>query len=58
MDPTVPVAALYQAKTALDALGFDLTTHVSNGLGHSIDAAGLRLGEQFLRRVLADTPQG
>jgi phospholipase/carboxylesterase len=53
LDPTVPVAALYQAQTVLESLGFDLTTHVSAGLGHSIDAAGLSLGGQFLRRVLA-----
>jgi phospholipase/carboxylesterase len=52
-DPTVPVAALHQAKAALEPLGFEVTTHVSRGLGHSIDEAGLRLGEQFLSRVLA-----
>ena len=52
-DPMVPVAAFHNAKAALENLGFDLTTHVSRGLGHSIDMAGLRLGETFLRRVLA-----
>ena len=29
-----------------------LTTHVSHGLGHSIDPAGLRLGAEFLKKVL------
>ena len=52
-DPVLPVAALYQAKAVLGGLGFDVTTHVSPGLGHSIDGPGLSLGERFLRRVLA-----
>jgi len=52
-DPMVPVAALHHAKAALEPLGVDVATHVSRGLGHSIDEAGLRLGEQFLSRVLA-----
>ena len=51
-DPMVPVAALHQAETALTALGFETAAHISPGLGHSIDEAGLRLGGQFLRRVL------
>ncbi len=52
-DPMVPVAALAQAESALTPLGFEVTTHVSRGLGHSIDEAGLRLGGEFLARVLA-----
>jgi phospholipase/carboxylesterase len=52
-DPMVPVAALPQAESALTPLGFDVATHVSPGLGHSIDEAGLRLGGEFLARVLA-----
>ncbi len=51
-DPTLPVIALHQAKGALEPLGFDVQTHVSPGLGHSIDEAGLKLGGQFLARVL------
>jgi phospholipase/carboxylesterase len=51
-DPMVPFTALKQAETALTALGFDVATHTSPGLGHSIDAAGLRLGQQFLTRVV------
>ena len=49
----VPVASLYQAEALFRPLGFDVTTHVSPGLGHGIDPAGLRLGGQFLGRVLA-----
>jgi phospholipase/carboxylesterase len=52
-DPMVPVEALGQAKATLESLGFDVSTHVSPALGHSIDEAGLRLGEAFLSRVLA-----
>jgi phospholipase/carboxylesterase len=51
-DPMVPVAALGNAETALKGLGFDVATHVSRGLGHSIDMPGLQLGEAFLKRVL------
>jgi phospholipase/carboxylesterase len=52
-DPMVPVRAFHQAVATLEPLGFDLTTHVSPGLGHSIDEPGLRLGGEFLARVLA-----
>jgi phospholipase/carboxylesterase len=52
-DDMVPVSALQHATAALEPAGFEVATHVSRGLGHSIDEAGLRLGEQFLARVLA-----
>jgi phospholipase/carboxylesterase len=52
-DPMIPVAAFHQAKAALTRNGFAVESHVSPGLGHSIDAAGLRLGGAFLARVLA-----
>ena len=51
-DPTLPVAALHKAKAVLDGLGFEVGTHVSPGLGHSIDEAGLRLGGRFLVSAL------
>ena len=47
-DDVLPIAAFHQASSALNGLGFDLTTHISRGLGHSIDEAGLTLGRQFL----------
>jgi phospholipase/carboxylesterase len=52
MDPVLPVQAFFHAKSVLERLGFDLTTHVSRGLGHSIDEAGMRLATDFLKRVL------
>ena len=51
-DPMVPFTAMGQAETEFKGLGFDITTHASPGLGHSIDEAGLRLGGEFLARVL------
>jgi phospholipase/carboxylesterase len=51
-DPMVPIAALGNAEAALKAQGFEVSTHISPGLGHSIDLPGLQLGEAFLKRVL------
>jgi phospholipase/carboxylesterase len=52
-DPMIPLAAFYQAEAALVRDGFAVESHVSPGLGHSIDLAGLQLGGQFLANVLA-----
>ena len=51
-DPMIPVAAFRQARTVLERNGFSVESHVSPGLGHSIDFAGLQLGGRFLARVL------
>jgi len=51
-DATLEVGHFHHAKAALERLNFDLTAHVSPGLGHGIDAVGLKLGETFLKRVL------
>lgn len=51
-DPTLPVSAMHHAADALTTLDFDVATHVSPGLGHSIDAAGLQMGGQFLAKIL------
>jgi phospholipase/carboxylesterase len=53
-DQMIPIASYYEAKNELERLGFDVGGHVSAGLGHSVDMAGLELGKDFLRRVLAD----
>ena len=52
-DPIVPVASLHTAKHELERLGIPVTTHISNGLGHSIDPVGLRLGGEFIAEALA-----
>ncbi|MDQ2861525.1 MAG: dienelactone hydrolase family protein [Pseudomonadota bacterium] len=51
-DAMIPIAAFHQARSALTRLGFTVESHVSPGLGHSIDDAGLDLGGRFLARVL------
>ncbi len=57
-DPVVPVSALHTAEHALRRLGLDVATHISAGLGHSVDPVGLRLGAEFIERVFkkADAP--
>ncbi len=52
-DPMVPVAAFHAAEAGLRRHGFDLSTHLSRGLGHSIDMEGLTLGGAFLSKALA-----
>jgi len=52
-DPVVPVAALHEAKAALDRLGIDPAIHIAAGVGHSVDPAGLRLGGDFVAKALA-----
>ena len=51
-DPVVPVAALHSAESELRRLGVDVSTHVSRGLGHSVDPVGLRLGREFSAKAL------
>ena len=51
-DPMIPVAAFHHSHALLTGAGFAVDSHVSAGLGHSIDEAGLRLGGEFLVRVL------
>ncbi len=52
-DPMIPVSSMEEAKDALQQLGFDVATHVSPGLGHGVDPAGIQLGGEFVQRVLA-----
>ena len=52
-DPIVPVAALHAASADLKKLGLDVSQHVSAGLGHSVDPVGLRLGGEFVAKVLS-----
>jgi phospholipase/carboxylesterase len=50
-DEIVPIAAMHDAANALTNLGFDVATHVSPALDHSIDEDGLALGRDFLVRA-------
>lgn len=53
-DEMVPAAALGQAVTGLEAVGIEVASAMRPRLGHSIDEEGLRIGIDFLKRVLAD----
>jgi phospholipase/carboxylesterase len=51
-DPVVPVAAMHEAKAALERLQIDVEAHVRPRLGHGVDPTGLLLGGEFVRRCL------
>jgi phospholipase/carboxylesterase len=49
-DELIPAQALFQATQELAALGVPVEWHLSAGVGHGIDAEGLRHGGEFLAR--------
>ena len=51
-DDLIPAQALFQAAQGLAALGLPVEWHLSQGIGHGIDAEGLRHGGEFLARRL------
>ncbi|MBV8977923.1 MAG: alpha/beta fold hydrolase [Alphaproteobacteria bacterium] len=51
-DPMIPAAALFDAAGRLAAAGSPVRWHVSTGLGHSIDEAGILLAAQHLQAGL------
>lgn len=51
-DPLIPVAALHAAKSTLEHLGIDVMAHVSNGVGHTVNPVGLRMGGKFVAKAL------
>ena len=51
-DTVVPPQSLPQAVKALEAVGVPVESALRPGLGHGIDEEGLRLGREFLVRVL------
>lgn len=56
LDSVIPAMALNAATRALGEADFAVEWHICRGLQHGIDPEGLRLGAQFLGRVLgADT---
>jgi phospholipase/carboxylesterase len=54
-DDLIPPAALFQAAQDLADLGVPVEWHLSAGIGHGIDAEGLRHGGEFLARRFAAT---
>lgn len=55
-DPVVPVSALHAAEHALRRVGIEVSTHISPGLGHSVDPVGLRMGADFIAKVFDGSP--
>lgn len=51
-DDLIPVQALYAATQGLSAAEVPVEWHVSTGVGHGIAPDGLRLGGEFLSRLL------
>jgi phospholipase/carboxylesterase len=49
-DDLIPPEALFQATQTLAALEVPVEWHLSPGVGHGIDAEGLRHGGEFLAR--------
>jgi phospholipase/carboxylesterase len=49
-DELIPPQALFQASQGLAALEVPVEWHLSSGIGHGIDAEGLRHGGEFLAR--------
>lgn len=61
-DSMIPVEALFASTAALGRAGAAVQWHISPGIGHSIDEAGLSLGGNFLAmafrgRLRRDTEQ-
>jgi phospholipase/carboxylesterase len=54
-DDLIPPQALFHAAQGLAALGVPAEWHLSAGIGHGIDAEGLRHGGEFLARRLGTT---
>jgi len=52
MDQMIPVSEMSSAETALRGAGFEVTSHVSRGVGHGIAPDGLGLALQFLQKHL------
>jgi phospholipase/carboxylesterase len=53
MDEVIPVDAMLIAREQLAQAGLPVEWHMAQGLGHGIDATGLKLGGAFLKQALA-----
>ncbi len=52
-DEVIPVSALGHAAEALQGVGVEVRTHVSEGVGHGVAPDGMDLGAEFLRAAFA-----
>ena len=53
-DPLIPLEAMFTAAEALAGASIPTQWHLSLGIGHGIDAGGLRHGGLFLAKAFAD----
>jgi phospholipase/carboxylesterase len=53
MDEVIPVEAMFIAREQLAKAGIAVEWHMAQGIGHGIDAEGLRLGGAFLKQAFA-----
>ncbi len=53
-DDVLPAELTDQAAQTLSGLGVPVTSHIEPGLGHGISETGLRLGADFLSKVLPE----
>ena len=51
-DELLAVSEMETTAAALRENGIEIDTHVRPGLGHGIDEEGIRIGLEFVRRVL------
>jgi phospholipase/carboxylesterase len=54
-DTVVPYAAMLHAQTQLDLFDVTVTPHTCNGVGHTIDSSGIRVGCEYLVKILTIT---
>lgn len=52
MDEMIKVSEMSEAETALRAAGFEVSSHISRGIGHGIAPDGLTLSLHFLMKHL------
>jgi phospholipase/carboxylesterase len=53
MDEVIPVDAMFIAREQLAQAGLAVEWHLAQGIGHGIDAQGLRLGGAFLKQAFS-----
>jgi phospholipase/carboxylesterase len=53
IDEVIPVDAMFIAREQLAQAGLAVEWHLAQGIGHGIDAQGLRLGGAFLKQAFA-----
>lgn len=54
-DPTIPPQALFASAAMLGRAGISVQWHISQGIGHSIDADGLSMAGMFLVMAFGGT---